>query len=70
MKILYVVEIEVEDKFKKCNEIVGDNNRVTEWNNLIDELEKTALFSPKKRVVGFYEEGKDELVGEEIVVYA
>lgn len=70
MKILYVVEIEVEDKFKKCNEIVGDNNRVTEWNNLIDELEKTALLSPKKRVVGFYEEGKDELVGEEIVVYA
>lgn len=69
MKVLCVVEIEVDDKFKKCNEIVGDYEKDEEWEELVNELEKVAKNSPKE-LIGFYEEGKDELLGEEIVVYA
>lgn len=69
MKILCVMEIEVDDKFKKCNEIIDDYERVEEWEELVDELEKTAKNSPKE-LIGFYEIGEGELLGNEIVIYA
>ena len=68
MKILCVVEIEVDDKFKECNEIVGDYEKDEEWEELVNELENVAKNSPKE-LIGIYEEGEDELLGDEIVVY-
>ena len=43
-----VIEIiEVDDKFKRCNEIVDDNTKSKEWTALIKELVSSVLNDPK-----------------------